>query len=90
VTPDELADPDYLVISCAVDGEKVPEAWTGNLIFSVPSSSTSCAPCSRSARRCHQHLAGAGATRQPPRFLQPGQVLESWIEGIGTVSNRCR
>jgi hypothetical protein len=53
VMPDELADPDYLVISCAVDGEKVPEAWTGNLIFSVPSSSPSCAPCSRSARRCH-------------------------------------
>jgi Fumarylacetoacetate (FAA) hydrolase family len=27
---------DYLVIGCAVDGEKVPDVWTGNLIFSVP------------------------------------------------------
>jgi 2,4-diketo-3-deoxy-L-fuconate hydrolase len=27
-------------------------------------------------------------TRQPPRFLQPGQVVESWIEGVGTIRNR--
>ena len=33
--------------------------------------------------------AGIGATRQPPRFLQPGQLLETWIEGIGTIRNRC-
>ena len=33
--------------------------------------------------------AGVGFTRQPPRALQPGQVLESWIEGIGTIRNRC-
>lgn len=32
---------------------------------------------------------GVGMTRQPPRFLHPGQVLESWIEGIGTIRNRC-
>jgi 2,4-diketo-3-deoxy-L-fuconate hydrolase len=33
--------------------------------------------------------ADVGATRQPPRFLQPGQVLETWIEGIGTIRNHC-
>ena len=33
--------------------------------------------------------AGVGFTRQPPRALQPGDVLESWIEGIGTIRNRC-
>jgi 2-keto-4-pentenoate hydratase/2-oxohepta-3-ene-1,7-dioic acid hydratase in catechol pathway len=27
--------------------------------------------------------------RKPPRFLQAGDVLESWIEGIGTIRNRC-
>ena len=32
--------------------------------------------------------AGVGAMRQPPRFLQAGEVLESWIEGIGTIRNR--
>ena len=34
--------------------------------------------------------AGVGITRQPPRALQPGQVLETWIEGIGTIRNVCR
>jgi 2-keto-4-pentenoate hydratase/2-oxohepta-3-ene-1,7-dioic acid hydratase in catechol pathway len=33
--------------------------------------------------------AGVGATRQPARFLQPGNVLETWVEGIGTIRNRC-
>ncbi len=32
--------------------------------------------------------AGIGATRNPPRFLKPGEVLSSYIEGIGTVRNR--
>jgi 2-keto-4-pentenoate hydratase/2-oxohepta-3-ene-1,7-dioic acid hydratase in catechol pathway len=33
--------------------------------------------------------AGIGATRQPPRFLRCGQILESWIQGIGKIRNRC-
>jgi 2,4-diketo-3-deoxy-L-fuconate hydrolase len=33
--------------------------------------------------------AGIGAARQPPVFLTPGQTLESWIEGIATIRNRC-
>jgi 2,4-didehydro-3-deoxy-L-rhamnonate hydrolase len=28
---------------------------------------------------------GVGGTRKPPRFLSPGDVLESTIEGIGTI-----
>jgi 2,4-didehydro-3-deoxy-L-rhamnonate hydrolase len=34
--------------------------------------------------------AGVGVTRQPPRFLEAGHVLESWIEGIGTIRNQCK
>ena len=33
--------------------------------------------------------AGVGIARQPARFLRAGQVLESWVEGIGTIRNRC-
>ncbi len=33
--------------------------------------------------------AGVGMARQPPRFLAPGEVLETWIEGIGTMRNPC-
>ena len=32
---------------------------------------------------------GVGIARQPATFLAAGQVLESWIEGIGTIRNRC-
>jgi 2,4-diketo-3-deoxy-L-fuconate hydrolase len=28
---------------------------------------------------------GVGFARDPARFLAPGQVIESWIEGIGTM-----
>jgi 2-keto-4-pentenoate hydratase/2-oxohepta-3-ene-1,7-dioic acid hydratase in catechol pathway len=31
--------------------------------------------------------AGGGGTRKPPRFLQPGEVLHSRIEGIGDLRN---
>ena len=31
--------------------------------------------------------AGIGAVRQPPRFLQPGDVLETWVEQIGITRN---
>jgi 2,4-didehydro-3-deoxy-L-rhamnonate hydrolase len=93
VMPDELADPDYLVIGCAVDGEKVPDACTRNLYLQRPRIVAElCAVLPLGPRRCdlHQHPACIGATGQPPRFLQPCQVLESWIEGIGTISNRGR
>jgi 2,4-didehydro-3-deoxy-L-rhamnonate hydrolase len=32
--------------------------------------------------------AGIGATRRPPQFLRPGQLLTSYIEGVGTMANR--
>jgi hypothetical protein len=32
--------------------------------------------------------AGIGAIRQPPEFLRPGQVLSSYLEGVGTMANR--
>ena len=31
---------------------------------------------------------GVGVAREPRRFLKAGEVLESWIEGIGTIRNR--
>ena len=32
---------------------------------------------------------GIGAARTPPRFLQPGNVVESTIEGLGTLRTEC-
>ena len=91
-TIDEVADPDDLALGCSVDGEKVQDARTSDLIFGVPrliAELSAVLPLLPGDVLFTGTPAGIGATRQPPRFLQPGQVLESWIEGIGTIRNRC-
>ncbi len=92
VTPDEVPNPDDLGLGCSVDGETVQDARTNDLIFNVPqliaelSSVLSLLPGDVIFTGTP---AGVGMARKPPRSLQPGQVLESWIEGIGTIRNRC-
>ena len=71
----------------------MPDAGTSDLIFSVPrlvAELSAVLPPVPGDVIVTGTPVGVGATRQPPRFLQPGQVLESWIEGIGTISNHCR
>ena len=93
VTPDELADRDDLALGCSIDGETVQDGRSSDLVF----------PVGRLVEELSAVLpllpgdviftgtpAGVGFTRQPPRALQPGQVIESWIEGIGTIRNHCR
>jgi 2-keto-4-pentenoate hydratase/2-oxohepta-3-ene-1,7-dioic acid hydratase in catechol pathway len=92
VTPDEVADPDDLALGCSVDGEVVQDARTSDLIFSVPqllAELSAVLPLLPGDVIFTGTPAGVGMARKPPRALQPGQVLESWIEGIGTIRNRC-
>jgi 2,4-diketo-3-deoxy-L-fuconate hydrolase len=92
VTLDEVPDPDDLALGCAVDGEKVQDARTSDLIFGVPrliAELSAILPVLPGDVIFTGTPAGVGLARQPPRFLQRGQTLESWIEGIGTIRNRC-
>ena len=92
VTPDELPDPDDLALGCSVDGEKVQDARTNDLIFGVPrlvAELSAVLPLLPGDIIFTGTPAGVGVTRQPPRFLQPGHLLESWVDGIGTIRNRC-
>ncbi len=88
VTPDELDDPDDLVLGCAVNGETVQDARSSDLIFSIPSL---VAYLSRIVTLYPGDViftgtpSGVGAGRTPPRFLREGDVLESWISGIGEL-----
>jgi 2,4-didehydro-3-deoxy-L-rhamnonate hydrolase len=88
VTVDELADRDDLAISCSVNGEQVQSARTSQMIFGVPEL---IARLSRVAALWPGDLIftgtppGVGLGRQPQRFLQPGDLLESHIEGIGEM-----
>ncbi|MFT3853006.1 MAG: fumarylacetoacetate hydrolase family protein [Ilumatobacteraceae bacterium] len=91
VTPDELADPDALLIECVVSGETLQSSNTSDLIFGVPALVEW---LSRYMTFQPGDLVwtgtpeGVGAARTPPRFLHPGDVVETTITGIGTMRNR--
>jgi 2-keto-4-pentenoate hydratase/2-oxohepta-3-ene-1,7-dioic acid hydratase in catechol pathway len=92
VTIDELSDPDDLGLGCSVDGETVQDARTSDLIFGVPqlvAELSAVLPLLPGDVIFTGTPAGVGVARRPPRFLAPGQTLESWIEGIGTIRNQC-
>jgi 2,4-diketo-3-deoxy-L-fuconate hydrolase len=93
VTTDELDDRDDLALGCAIDGETVQDARTSDLIFDVPrlvAELSAVLPLLPGDVIFTGTPAGVGIARTPARFLAPGQELTSWIEGIGTIRNRCR
>ncbi len=93
VTPDELADPDDLGLGCSVDGEVVQDARTSDLIFGVAAADRRAVRGAAAAARrrdLHRH---PGRRRRHPASRRgssrPARSLETWIEGIGTIRNRC-
>ena len=91
VTPDELNNPDDLALGCSVNGEKMQDARTTDLVFDVPNliaELSAVLPLLPGDVIFTGTPAGVGIARKPPRFLQPGDTLETWIEGIGTIRNR--
>jgi 2-keto-4-pentenoate hydratase/2-oxohepta-3-ene-1,7-dioic acid hydratase in catechol pathway len=91
VTPDELDDPDDLGLGCSIDGETVQDSRTSDLIFDVPhlvAELSAVLPLLPGDVIFTGTPAGVGAMAKPPRFLQPGQVLETWVEGVGRIRNR--
>jgi 2-keto-4-pentenoate hydratase/2-oxohepta-3-ene-1,7-dioic acid hydratase in catechol pathway len=92
VSVDEFRNPDDLALGCSIDGETVQDARTNDLVFSVPrlvAELSSVLPLLPGDIIFTGTPAGVGIARKPPRFLQPGRTLETWIEGIGTIRNRC-
>ncbi len=91
VTIDEVADPDDLGLGCSIDGTTVQDSRTSDLIFSVPrliAELSAVLPLLPGDVIFTGTPAGVGVTSKPPRFLQVGETLETWIEGIGTIRNR--
>jgi len=92
VTVDELPDPNDLRIRCRVNGEVVQDESSADMIVDVPhlvellSSVMTLSPgdvCLTGSP------AGLGTARTPPRYLVPGDVLETEIDGIGLLRNTC-
>ncbi|WP_030903272.1 fumarylacetoacetate hydrolase family protein [Streptomyces sp. NRRL F-5126] len=88
VTPDELADRDDLEIGCSVNGEVVQHARTSDLIFSVPAlieRLSAILPLTPGDIVFTGTPSGVGHARSPKRHLAPGDVLETWISGVGRL-----
>ncbi|WP_280248161.1 fumarylacetoacetate hydrolase family protein [Nocardia abscessus] len=89
VTVDELNDPHNLEINCALEsGEVLQKARTSELIFPIPQlveHLSSVCPLLPGDLIFTGTPAGVGAARNPQRFLRPGDVLISRIEGLGVL-----
>lgn len=88
VTKDEIKDPHSLRLWLRVNGEKLQDSNTGDMIFGI----------SFLVHYLSQFMtllpgdiistgtpSGVGLGLKPPRYLQPGDVVECGIEGLGTM-----
>jgi len=93
VTPDEIPDPQALQLKCILNGKTMQDASTNDMIFPVTelirylSTDMTLLPGTVILTGTPS---GVGYIREPPVYLKPGDVLESTIEGIGTLVNPVR
>lgn len=95
VTVDELADRDAIGLTTRLKvGESTSTLQDGNtrdLIFSVPelvARLSAVVVLNPGDIVFTGTPSGVGLGKKPPRYLNPGEVLISTIEGIGTIRNR--
>ena len=91
VTTDEIPNPNALAISTTLNGERVQDSNTSDMIFDVPtlieylSGSTTLVPGTVILTGTPQ---GVGMARKPsPRWLQPGDSVRIEIEKVGALTN---
>jgi len=88
-----LASRDDLQITCTVNGEQRQRCGTSRMVFPV---GQIVAYLSSICELYPGDLiytgspSGVGHGMRPPRYLRPGDVVETTIEGVGTIRNRCR
>jgi acylpyruvate hydrolase len=92
VTPDEVGDAADLEVRCEVDGAVMQQSRTSDLLFkpaeivAYASQAITLKPGDLIATGTP---GGVGNARKPPVYLRPGNVLRTWIEGIGECVNPC-
>ena len=91
VTLDEFDDPLDLAIHSTLAGETLQSSRTSMLIFGIPvliEYLSGLCPLKPGDLIFTGTPDGVGYARKPPRFLHPGDVLTSSIEGIGDLVTR--
>jgi 5-carboxymethyl-2-hydroxymuconate isomerase len=90
VTPQDVPDPQALGLRTRVNGDLVQDSSTAEMLFGVREL---IAFCSRSFTLLPGDVLltgtpwGCGAFMTPPRFLAAGDVVETEIDGLGTLRN---
>jgi 2,4-didehydro-3-deoxy-L-rhamnonate hydrolase len=91
VTIDELPDPDDLQLGCAINGVQMQHGTTRDLIFGVSDlieHLSGATPLLPGDLIFTGTPSGVGLGREPQRWLAPGDVLTSYISGIGEMRHR--
>lgn len=90
VTPDEVGDPSQLSLTTRLNGNIVQEAKTDDLIFPIPQLIEYCSTFTELNPGdviITGTTGGVGAFREPPLWMQPGDVVEVEISKIGKLVN---
>lgn len=94
VTPEELPPGEVDVeLTCSVNGEQMQQSRTSDLLFGVPaliSYMSQVITLLPGGIIATGSPSGVGGLMKPPRFLKPGDVLTTVIDGIGELKNVCR
>jgi len=90
VTADEVPDPHNLKIESRLNGKVMQSSTTKNLVHNIPAIlawvtkflTLQPGDCVMTGTP-----AGVGVFRKPPVFMKPGDVIEMFIESVGTIRN---
>lgn len=87
----QVPNPTDLAISCKINGELKQSGRTSELIFTIEDiieQITQCITLEPGDVLLTGTPSGVGMHRNPPEFLKPGDVIESTIESLGTITNK--
>src|SRR6516225_3927418 len=92
VTSDELGNAADLEVRCEVDGVVMQRSRTSDLLFGpadIAAYASQVITLKPGDLIATGTPGGVGNARKPPVYLRPGNVLRTWIEGLGECVNQC-
>lgn len=93
LTADEIPDPHNLNLSLKVNGVEKQNSNTRFMLFRIPElieDLSTCFTLEPGDIIATGTPAGVGAGRNPQEWLSDGDLVEAWVEGIGTLVNTVR